>query len=67
MNADNQIDISLLNETQRLIYDQVLQGQNVMFTGLAGSGKSFLIHALVQALPTYSWYYKYNMIFRSSN
>uniref|UniRef100_A0A6B2L0S6 ATP-dependent DNA helicase n=1 Tax=Arcella intermedia TaxID=1963864 RepID=A0A6B2L0S6_9EUKA len=39
-----------LNDIQLDILHAALQGRNVFFTGSAGTGKSFLLHAVIQAL-----------------
>eukprot|EP00043_Microstomoeca_roanoka_P000555 m.28080 g.28080 ORF g.28080 m.28080 type:complete len:587 (-) comp10375_c0_seq2:20-1780(-) len=40
-----------LNEEQQAILMQVLAGKSVFFTGSAGTGKSFLIKKILEALP----------------
>lgn len=44
--------LTCLSAEQRAVFDAVLSGQNVFFTGKAGTGKSFLLQTLIQALPT---------------
>lgn len=39
-----------LNDEQRCVLDAVLQGRNVFFTGNAGTGKTFLLKQIVEAL-----------------
>jgi len=39
-----------LNEKQKLILDKVLDGKNIFITGFAGSGKSYLIKSICEAL-----------------
>jgi ATP-dependent DNA helicase PIF1 len=41
-----------LNVDQRRAFDAVMEGQNLFITGPGGTGKSFLIRALVGAMPT---------------
>eukprot|EP01132_Coremiostelium_polycephalum_P000540 gene540-680_t len=44
-------DINNLNETQRFVLDEILiRKKNVFFTGPGGSGKSYLLHILVEEL-----------------
>lgn len=43
--------VSGLNERQQLVMDAVRQGQSVFYTGCAGTGKSYLLRALVDVLP----------------
>lgn len=40
-----------LNTQQRAVLDAVLAGRSVFYTGCAGTGKSFLLRAIVRALP----------------
>nr|XP_034178107.1 ATP-dependent DNA helicase PIF1 [Osmia lignaria] len=40
-----------LTEEQKRIVDAVLSGKNVFFTGGAGTGKSFLLKKIIEALP----------------
>eukprot|EP00794_Sanderia_malayensis_P007930 gene7930-8785_t len=42
---------SSLSKEQKEILDAVLQGQNVFFTGSAGTGKSYLLKRILGALP----------------
>lgn len=42
--------IHKLNEAQRRTYDAVLRGESVFFTGPGGTGKSFTINAIQEAL-----------------
>ena len=42
---------SPLNEKQMLVYTAVRRGQSVFYTGCAGTGKSYLLGALVASLP----------------
>jgi ATP-dependent DNA helicase PIF1 len=39
-----------LNDKQRAVLDAVLEGRNVFFTGNAGTGKTFLLRRIVEAL-----------------
>ena len=41
--------VAKMNERQRLVYETVLKGGNVLATGPAGTGKSFIIDALEQS------------------
>lgn len=43
--------ISKLNSEQQGILDACVGGKNIFFTGSAGTGKSFLLKRIVQALP----------------
>ncbi|CAG9564653.1 unnamed protein product [Danaus chrysippus] len=42
---------SSLNEEQTRVLEACLSGQNIFFTGSAGTGKSFLLKRIVAALP----------------
>lgn len=45
-----------LNERQQMVMDAVRRGQSVFYTGCAGTGKSYLLKALVGILPrTTTW------------
>lgn len=44
-------DVPQLNERQQMVMDTVRRGQSVFYTGCAGTGKSYLLKALVSALP----------------
>jgi len=43
--------VQMMNERQRNVYQAVLEGKNVLATGPAGTGKSFIIDALEQTRP----------------
>jgi len=43
--------VSGLNERQQMVMDAVRRGQSVFYTGCAGTGKSYLLKALVAVLP----------------
>lgn len=41
-----------MSPMQKLVYQTVLENkQSVFFTGCAGTGKSFLLHQIIKALP----------------
>lgn len=44
------MSIEMLNEKQRLAYDEVMKGRNTYIGGLGGKGKSFLLNVLRQQL-----------------
>jgi len=43
-------DLESLNETQRSVYDLVMKGKSVFFTGSAGTGKSYLLRVIAKSL-----------------
>lgn len=44
---------SFLNQEQRKVFDLVIQGKNIFFTGSAGTGKSFLLQRIIGTLVNY--------------
>lgn len=48
--GDEDVDLSSLSEEQRAVYDFVMQGKSVFFTGSAGTGKSHLLRIIIAGL-----------------
>ena len=50
-NRRKSIDTSLLSDEQKRVMDLVVESrESIFFTGAAGSGKSFLLRAIIQRL-----------------
>lgn len=49
--SSSPIPINQLNEGQKEVLEACLSGQNIFFTGSAGTGKSFLLKKIIAALP----------------
>ena len=45
------ISTTILSPEQKRVLETVLKGQNIFFTGSAGTGKSFLLKRIIGALP----------------
>jgi ATP-dependent DNA helicase PIF1 len=45
---ENNIDLSQLNEEQRIVVENVKNGKNILITGSAGCGKSFVVKYIIQ-------------------
>ena len=45
-----QLEMASLTDQQRFAWEMILEGQNVVLTGQAGSGKTFLLQEVVNDL-----------------
>ena len=45
-----------LSEEQNSVFNKILQGSSIFFTGSAGTGKSYLLKKILKALPTAGTY-----------